>query len=247
MSASAPSAPEPRPVQSRRNWGRVLLLPALIVVGIGAVFVFHFDRYLTFHALAANRAWLVGEVAENFAVAVLAFIAIYVAATALSLPGSFVLTMAAGFLFGPVLGTAFAVFAATIGATLLYTIARTSFGEVFRHRSEGALARLKDGFGRNAFNYLLFLRLVPLFPFWLVNLVAAFLDVPLRTFVLGTAIGIIPGAAVYANVGSGLGSVLDEGKAPDARTILSPAILVPILALALLSLVPIAYRRFRHA
>jgi uncharacterized membrane protein YdjX (TVP38/TMEM64 family) len=137
--------------------------------------------------------------------------------------------------------------AATFGATLLFVIARTSLGELFRQRSEGALARLKDGFAKGAFNYLLFLRLVPLFPFWLVNLVAAFLDVPLRTFVLGTAIGIIPGAAVYANVGSGLGSVLDRGQAPDLRIILSPPILVPILALAVLSLVPIAYRRLRRA
>jgi uncharacterized membrane protein YdjX (TVP38/TMEM64 family) len=247
MSASVGNAPEPQSVEPHRNWARLLLLPALILLGVGAVFVFHLDRYLTFQALAANRAWLLKEVADNLLVALLSFGAVYIVATALSLPGATILTMTAGFLFGPILGAAIAVVSATLGATLVFVIARTSLGEVFRHRSEGALAKLKDGFAKGAFNYLLFLRLVPLFPFWLVNLVAAFLDVRLRTFVLGTAIGIIPGAAVFSYVGGGLGAVLDSGKAPDARIILSPEILVPLLALAFLSLVPIAYRRFRRA
>lgn len=247
MSTSVQNATEPQPAGRHHNWARLLLLPILILLGLGAVFGFHLDRYLTFQALATNRAWLLEQVAANLVVTILAFGAIYVAATALSVPGATILTMTAGFLFGPVLGAAVAVVAATLGATLLFVTARTSLGEAFRHRSEGALARLKDGFGKGAFNYLLFLRLVPLFPFWLVNLVAAFLDVPLRTFVLGTAIGIIPGAAVYANVGSGLGAVLDRGRVPDLRIILSPEILIPILALAVLSLVPVVYRRFRRA
>jgi uncharacterized membrane protein YdjX (TVP38/TMEM64 family) len=228
-----------------RNWFRLLLLPALVALGIAAIVVFHLDRFLNFHSLAANREWLLDQVAHNLIVAVLGFASVYVAATTLSLPGASILTMAAGFLFGRVLGTAIAVVSATVGATLLFAIARTSLGEIFRRRSEGALGTLRDGFRKNAFNYLLFLRLVPLFPFWLVNLVAAFLDVPLNTFVLGTAIGIVPGAAVYASVGSGLGGVFDHGQAPDLKIILSPPILIPILALAALSLVPIAYRRLR--
>src|SRR5689334_20922808 len=130
----------------RRNWARLLLLPGLILVGLAAVFILHLDRYLTFQALAANRAWLLNEVAENLLVTVLAFGAVYIVATALSLPGATVLTLASGFLFGPVLGTGVAVVAATLGATLLFVIARTSLGEFFRERSEGALARLKDGF-----------------------------------------------------------------------------------------------------
>ncbi len=237
----------PEPTRQRRNWVRLLLLPALVALGIGAFFALHLDRYLTFHALTANRAWLLEQVADNLLDAILAFAAVYIAATALSLPGSSILTMTAGFLFGPILGTAIAVVAATVGATLLFAIARTSLGEIFRDRSEGALARLKEGFGKGAFNYLLFLRLVPLFPFWLINLAAAFLDVPLRTFVLGTAIGIVPGAAVYASVGSGLGGVLDRGGTPDLGIVFSPEILIPILALAILSLAPIAWRRYRRS
>jgi uncharacterized membrane protein YdjX (TVP38/TMEM64 family) len=127
----------------------------------------------------------------------------------------------------------------------LFAVARTSLGEIFRRRSEGALGKLQDGFRKNAFNYLLFLRLVPLFPFWLVNLVTAFLDVPLKIFLAGTAIGIVPGAAIYASVGSGLGGVLDRGQTPDMKIILSPPILLPILALAALSLVPIVWRKYR--
>jgi len=251
------SSPRPRPLPEKqdliettspaggRNWFRLLLLPALIAIGIAAIVVFHLDRFLSFHALAANRAWLSSEVAHNLVVAVLAFACVYVAATALSLPGASILTIAAGFLFGRIFGTAIAVVSATLGATALFAIARTSLGEIFRRRSAGALGTLQDGFRRNAFSYLLFLRLVPLFPFWLVNLVAAFLDVPLRIFVAGTAIGIVPGAAVYASVGSGLGAVLDRGQTPDLKIILSPPILIPILALAALSLVPIAWRKIR--
>ena len=230
----------------RRNWGRILLLPVLIALGIAAVFVFHVDRYLTFDALAANRSWLIHRVAEDFLITVLEFTATYIVATTLSLPGSFIFTMAAGFLFGPVLGTAIAVTAATAGATLLFAIARTSLGELLRNRSQGALRTLKEGFAKNAFSYLLFLRLVPVFPFWLINLAAAFFGVPLRTFVLATFAGIIPGAAVYASIGSGLGSVLDRGQKPDLSVIFSPAILLPMLALAALSLTPIAYRRLRR-
>jgi len=243
---SAADASGESPSGRPRRLSRVLLLPALICVGLAAIYVFHLDRYLTFQALAANRAWLLRQVAENLTVTVLAFGATYVVATALSIPGAAVLTMTAGFLFGTVFGTGVAVVSATLGAMVLFLIARTSLGEIFRNRSEGALARLKDGFAKGAFNYLLFLRLVPVFPFWLVNLVAAFLDVPLRTFLLGTAIGIIPGAAVFASVGSGIGGIFDRGETPRLGVIFSPPILIPILALAVLSLVPIVYRRFRR-
>ncbi len=229
-----------------RRWGRLLLLPVLIALGVAAIFILHLDRYLTFDTLAANRAWLLRQVAEHLAVTILAFIAVYVAATTLSLPGSSILTMTAGFLFGPILGTSVAVIAATIGATLLFAVARTSLGEVFRDRTQGALTALREGFRKDVFNYLLFLRLVPLFPFWLINLVAAFLDVPLRVFILATLIGIVPGAAVYASIGSGLGSILDRGQKPDLGIIFSPVFLIPMLAFAALSLAPIVYRRLRR-
>ncbi|WP_041319987.1 TVP38/TMEM64 family protein [Hyphomicrobium denitrificans] len=225
---------------------RVALLPALIILGLAAFLGLHLDRYLTFEALAANRSWLLLQVELNPALIALAFAAVYIAAATLSLPGSSILTMSAGFLFGLYVGTAIAVVSATVGATLLFFIARTSFGEFLRGRALGALQSLKDGFQKSAFNYLLFLRLVPLFPFWLINLAAAFLDVPPRTFVAGTFLGIIPGAAVYASVGSGLGQILNQGRKPDLDILFTPNILIPILALAALSLVPVGYRWFRR-
>lgn len=234
---------EPR----RRNWTRIALLPILIALGVIVIAVFHLDRYLTFETLASNRSWLLDQVTQKPVLVALAFAAIYVTATTLSLPGSSILTMSAGFLFGLAFGTALAVASATVGATFLYLVARTSFGELLRGRALGALEKLKGGFQKDAFSYLLFLRLVPLFPFWLVNLVAALLDVRLSTFVAGTFLGIIPGAAVYASVGSGLGAILDRGQKPDLGLFLSPEILVPILALAALSLVPIGYRQMQRS
>ncbi|AGK57152.1 Pyridine nucleotide-disulfide oxidoreductase dimerization region precursor (modular protein) [Hyphomicrobium denitrificans 1NES1] len=235
-----------RRAPTQRNWVRVALLPALIILGLAAFLGLHLDRYLTFEALAANRSWLLLQVELNPALIALAFAAVYIAAATLSLPGSSILTMSAGFLFGLYVGTAIAVVSATVGATLLFFIARTSFGEFLRGRALGALQSLKDGFQKSAFNYLLFLRLVPLFPFWLINLAAAFLDVPPRTFVAGTFLGIIPGAAVYASVGSGLGQILNQGRKPDLDILFTPNILIPILALAALSLVPVGYRWFRR-
>lgn len=233
----------PRP---QRRWGRILLLPGLIAMGIAAIFIFHLDRFISFDALAENRAWLLRQVADHLILTLLVFSAAYVVATALSLPGASVFTMTAGFLFGFVLGTIVALIAATAGAVLLFAVARTSFGEMLQSRTQGRLDNLREGFRKDAFSYLLFLRLVPVFPFWLVNLVAAFLKVPFRTFLIATLVGILPGDAVYASVGSGLGGILDRGQKPDLGMIFAPEILIPILALAVLSLVPIAYRRWRR-
>jgi uncharacterized membrane protein YdjX (TVP38/TMEM64 family) len=104
---------------------------------------------------------------------------------------------------------------------------------------------MEEGFRQDALSYLLVLRLIPIFPFWLVNIVPAFLGVPLGTYVLGTFVGIIPGSFVYASVGNGLGAVFDAGGTPDLGIIFEPAILLPIVGLAVLALLPIAYRRFK--
>jgi uncharacterized membrane protein YdjX (TVP38/TMEM64 family) len=224
---------------------RLLFLPALILTSIVAIFAFDLGSYLSFQNLADKRQWLVDAVAANTALAVIAFIGIYMLAVAFSVPGATILTLSGGFLFGTIFGAAYAVIGATLGATGLFLVARTSFGEIFRSRTEGSLVKLKEGFGRNALSYLLFLRLVPLFPFFLVNLAAAFLDVPTRTFVFGTGIGIIPGALVFASVGNGLGVVLDRGEAPDLGILFAPPIFLPLMGLGLLSLLPILMKRWR--
>lgn len=247
MTSKYAAKPELYDRQARRNWGRVALLPALVAIGLVLVFGFHLERYLTFATLAANRGWLLTQVSSHFLFAILSFIIVYVVATTLSLPGSSILTITSGFLFGLVWGAAAAVIGATIGAVLLFLVARTSLGEFSRKRTESALAKLQNGFAKDGLSYLLFLRLVPLFPFWLINLAAALLNIRLRTFVIGTFFGIIPGAAVYAGVGTGLGAVLDRGQQPDLGVVFTPPILVPLVALAALSLVPIAYRYWHRS
>jgi uncharacterized membrane protein YdjX (TVP38/TMEM64 family) len=148
-------------------------------------------------------------------------------------------------LFGAVLGTSLTVLGATAGAVAVFLAARSAFGDVLRARADSFVGRLEAGFRRDAFSYLLFLRLVPAFPFWLVNIAPAVFKVPLRTFAITTFLGIIPGTAVYCSVGAGLGSVLDRNEAPDLGLVFEPRVLLPLLALAALALVPMLYGRWK--
>lgn len=222
---------------------RLLPLAVLAAAAIG-IFSTGLHNYLSFAALSEHRETLLAFVRENGALAPLGFIAIYAIATAISVPGGVVLTIAGGFLFGTWLGGLYVVIGATLGATAIFLIAKTSLGDVLKSKAGPRLKRMEEGFRENALSYLLFLRLIPLFPFWLVNLVPAFLGVGLVTFIIGTFFGIIPGSLVFASVGNGLGTVFDEGGTPDLGIIFKPSVLGPIIALAVLSLLPIAYKRF---
>lgn len=222
---------------------RLLPLAVLAAAAIG-IFSTGLHNYLSFDALREHRETLLAFVADNGALAPLGFIVIYAIATAISVPGGVVLTIAGGFLFGTWLGGFYVVIGATLGATLIFLIAKTSLGDVLKSKAGPRLKRMEEGFKENALSYLLFLRLIPLFPFWLVNLVPAFLGVGLMTFIIGTFFGIIPGSLVFASVGNGLGAVFDEGGTPDLGIIFKPSVIGPIVALAVLSLLPIAYKRF---
>lgn len=225
-------------------WKRLLPL-ALLLLAIGLVLAFDLHGYLGFEALQRHREQLSTFVDRHAFLAPLLFMAIYAAVVALSVPGGAVLTIAGGFLFGTLPATLYVVVAATLGATILFLIAKTALGDPLRARAGPWLRRMEAGFGENALSYLLVLRLIPLFPFWLVNLVPAFLGVGLGTYVLGTFLGIIPGSFVYASVGNGLGAVFDAGETPDLGIIFEPAILLPIVGLAALALLPVAYRKFK--
>ena len=171
-----------------------------------------------------------------------AYILGYAVAVAFSLPGAAIFTMTGGLLFGWWKGPILAVTGATLGATVLFLAARTAIGEPLRARAGPWLKRLEAGFAKNAFNYLLALRLVPVIPFFIINLVPAFLGVKLSTYVVTTFIGIIPGAVVYAGLGNSLNTILDAGGTPNLRIILQPQILLPILGLVALALVPVGYK-----
>lgn len=226
--------------QFRRLW------PLLLIVAmVGAVYGLGLHEYLTLDALREHRETLQSFVREHALLAILAYIATYVAVVALSCPGATAMSVASGFLFGLALGGTLAVVAATIGATLLFLAARTAIGDLLRRRAGPYLHRLEKGFHENALNYLLFLRIVPLFPFWAVNLAMAVLGMKVGTFVLGTFVGIIPGTFVFAAIGSGLGDVFDAGKGASMAELLSPTLLLAFGGLGALALVPILYRKWQ--
>jgi uncharacterized membrane protein YdjX (TVP38/TMEM64 family) len=229
---------------ARPPWLRFLPLAAILAL-LGLAYVLGLHRYLSFEVLAENRALLLAWTQEHTALALAAFALAYIAVVALSLPGGAVATLTGGFLFGTWLGGLTTVFAATIGATLLFLAARTALGDILRAKAGPGLRKLEDGFKRDALSYLLVLRLVPAFPFFLVNLAPAFLGVSLRTYLIGTFFGIMPGTFVFASVGAGLGAVFDRGERPDLSIILTPPVLLPLLALAALALVPVIWNRFK--
>lgn len=247
-SAPRPSPDSPAPPSDGERapkpaWLRALPLVALVVVALVLFFVLDLGKWLSFAALAEHHEALRGYASHPLAP--LAFVAVYAGAVALSIPGATILTLTGGLLFGLVLGTLLVVGGATLGAAIVFLIARTAVGDAVRKRAGPKLAELQVGFDKNAFSYLLFLRLVPLFPFWLVNIVPAVLGMKLAPFALATFLGIIPGSAVYVSVGNGLSAILAKGETPDLGIIFEPAVIGPILALAALALVPIFVQRIR--
>ncbi|WP_052657715.1 TVP38/TMEM64 family protein [Thalassospira sp. HJ] len=231
---------------SKPLW-RKLLPVAVLIVGLVIAWASGALDLLSFDTLRENRDLLQDFVADNPVSSVLFFMGLYVVSVALSLPIGSILTITGGFLFGSFLATSYIVIGATLGATIVYLAARYAFYDLMRAKAGNAVRKMEEGFAENAFSYLMVLRLIPIFPFWLVNLVPALLGVKLRSFVLGTMIGIIPGTFVYASIGDGLGALFDQGKTPDLGIIFEPRILTPIIGLAVLALLPVAYKKLRQS
>ena len=219
----------------------------LLAAAAAAFFALGLDQYLTFEALRENRALLADFVAVQGAFAVLLYIVIYVVSVALSVPGAAILTVTGGLLFGQWFGSLYVLVGATIGAMGIFLIARTVLGNALRKRAGPALQKMEAGFQENALSYLLVLRLIPLFPFFLVNIVPAFLGVNLRTFVIGTFVGIAPGSFVLATVGAGLGSIFERNDNFSLQGVLTPEIIAALVGLAVLALMTVAYKKFRKS
>ncbi|MGH1575867.1 TVP38/TMEM64 family protein [Planktotalea sp.] len=222
--------------------GLARYLPLIVILVVAIVGAFTLKDYLSFDALRDNREALIGFRDSNYLIAVLGFIAIYTAVVAFSLPGATIVTLTGGFLFGTVFGTVFNVTGATVGATLIFLAARYGFGEKLGAKlesSDGAVKKIKDGIDENQWSMLFIIRLVPAVPFFIANLIPAFLEVPLHRYVISTFLGIIPGTLVFTSVGAGLGEVFAKGESPDLGIIFEPHILLPILGLSALSLLPI--------
>ena len=216
-----------------------IALAVLFVGALVAFFALGGHRYLSLATIKQHRDALVAFADAHFAAALAIAFVVYVAQVAFSLPGSLLLSLTAGFVFGRWVGTALVVVAATVGATLLFLAARYLFADAARRRMGALGEKINAGFTANAFSYLLFLRLVPVFPFFLVNLAPAFTSIPLRTFVLATAIGIIPGTLVFTNLGQALAGI------DSLEGLVSPELLAGLGLLALLALVPVVVQKVR--
>ncbi|KPP89686.1 MAG: mercuric reductase [Rhodobacteraceae bacterium HLUCCA08] len=223
-------------------------LPILVIAMVALAGLVLLRDRLTFAALAEHRETLLAWRDAHYGPSVAAFIAAYAAIVAFSLPGATIMTLTGGFLFATFPGALFNIIAATIGATAIFLAARLGVGAALARRlegSEGIVKRIKDGIDANQWSMLFLIRLVPAVPFFLANLIPAFLEVPLRRFVISTFLGIIPGAVVYTSVGAGLGAVFAAGETPDLGIIFEPQILLPILGLCALALLPVVLKALR--
>lgn len=244
------------------------VLPLAALVALAALVISQgWHHYLTLEHIAENRDLLKSYIADNYWLSLLVYMAVYVVAIALSLPGGVFLTLLGGFLFGWLLGGTATVVAATAGATLIFIVAKTSLGEPLAARAGPRLEKLRQGFRENALSYLLFLRLVPLFPFWLVNLAPALLGVSLPVYVFGTFVGIIPGTFAFAVAGVGLDSVIEAQRQAyqqclaarsgnqdtpcsfsfDPSALLTTQLIAAFVALGIVALIPVVLKKFRKA
>lgn len=222
----------------RSRLGKVFLL-ALIAATAAAFFIFHLDRYVTLAALKENKETLKAYTETHYNSTVILYILIYCLQTAISLPGAAILTLAGGFLFGALLGTVVVNVGATSGAVLAFLAVRYLLRDMVERKFGARLATIQRGFSENAFSVLLTLRLIPVFPFFLVNLASGLTRIPLGTYVAATAIGILPASLVYSNAGKQLGTI------NSVKDIASPQVLGAFALLGILALVPAVYQKFR--
>lgn len=217
-----------------------LFLLLLGAAAVGLFFYLDLGGFLTLESLKANRQLLQQYHVEHGLLLVAAFMAIYIIQTGLALPGATILSLSAGAVFGPWLGTLYAVTAASIGATIAFLMTRYLLRDVvlskFGNKFDGINKELEE----RGTNYLLFLRLVPLFPFFMINLAAGLTRLPLRTFVLGTFFGIIPGGFVYVNAGASLAQI------SSLSDIVSPRVLGSFALLGLFALIPALYSKLKY-
>lgn len=221
---------------------------AMIALALGAFFALGGPEYINMETLRDNRQVLTGVVENHFLFAILGFMAAYAFLTAISFPGASFLSIFGGFMFGTWFGGSAIVVGATLGATAIFLAARYAIGDTLTKKAGPYMQKFEKGLKDNELNYLFILRLVPAFPFFIVNIVPALFDVRLRNYVIATFFGIIPGCFVYASVGAGIGAIFDQGGEVQLSGIMTqPKVILPILGLITLSLIPIIYKKIKTA
>lgn len=243
MKTPAPAAgKQPPSGPQRRKSGKFFLkcvIAAIFVGALGAFFAFDGPHYLSLDAIKQNRDSLSALTRAHYALSIVVAFFVYFAASAFSIPSGIVLSLTLGFLFGRWVATLLIVAGGTLGATLLFLCARYLFAEPVRRRMGSVGERINDGFTRDGFNWLLFMRLAPFFPYFLVNLVPALTDIRVRTYVAATLIGILPSTLVFTNLGQTLGRI------ESTRDLLAPGTIIAFAALGLLALVPVMLHRWK--
>lgn len=241
----------------RPNWRRFAPL-ALLVLGLGAALASGVELGTGLDAVATNYASLVAWIAAEPLLASLVAFLVYAVATAVSFPAAWALTVAFGLLLGWLWASVVVIFGATFGAVGIFLATRLAFADYFRARAGGWVRMLAEGFNRDAFSYMLFLRLVPAVPFVMVNIVPAVVGVPLRVFALSTLVGIVPGVIAYAFAGEGLKSIVAEraeacaagmppcGTPLAAASFVTPETVTALVLLSVLALLPVVIRRLRR-
>ncbi|WP_068115694.1 TVP38/TMEM64 family protein [Tropicimonas marinistellae] len=231
-----------------RRPGAIRILPFAAIMLVAVVGALALRDVLGVDTLAQYRDTILAYRDANLAATLAVFLLAYVAIVAFSLPGATVATLTGGFLFGVFPGVLVNMVAATLGAALIFLAARWGMGEALARRmdaSDGQVKRIKAGIDANQWEMLFLVRLIPLVPFFVANLVPALVGVPLGRFVVTTFLGILPGALVYTSVGAGLGEVLAAGERPDLGVIFEPHILLPLLGLAALAALPMVLKSRR--
>lgn len=224
-----------------RRFGPLLLILAALV----AVFASGLTRHLSLHELRAHRETLEVLVRAHPLASLAAYVAAYTALVALCLPFALVLTLTGGLLFGAWIGGGAAALSCTLGGTIVFLVCRTAIGGALRGRAGSTIARIEDEVRRDAFSYVIILRLIPVMPFWLANLALGFIEMPVTTFIIASFIGILPVSLVYAGLGSGLDQMFAHHQHPDLHLVMQARILAPLLGLALLALGPVLWRHLR--
>lgn len=223
-------------------------LPLLIIIGIIASFYyFHLYDHFTLEYLRAHRLLLLQWTENHYVLTVCCYTLLYITLVAVSIPASLFLSITGGFLFGITCGTLFAIVSATIGGTLFFIVARTLLKDWLMKKTGKWLEHMEKGFQQNAFHYLLTLRLIPIIPFWIVNLVSALMNVRLITFMSATIIGMIGPNLIYASIGNGLGKIFDSNQTMDLHILFQPHIYLPLAALAGLAILSVAVKGLRKA